>query len=155
MVLLEQERLYNEIEMKNRQLIANALSESNRNELFEEIIRLLSEIPNHEKNQILLTTIQKLELQRKEFLHNNFFSYFEQINPVFLTSLKEKHPDLTHSDIQILSYFYLNLPTKEIAILLNILPDSLKKKKQRLATKLGIETVYLDTYLLNLSKTDI
>jgi tetratricopeptide (TPR) repeat protein len=154
-VLLEQERLYNEIEIKNRQLIAKTLSESNRNELLDEIIHLFSEIPNHEDNQILLTTIQKLKLQQKETLQNNFLSYFEQINPLFLIALKEKHPDLTPNDVRILSYFYLNLPTKEIAILLNILPDSLKKKKQRLATKLGIETTEMDTYLLNLSKTDV
>jgi DNA-binding CsgD family transcriptional regulator len=151
-VLLEQERLHNEIEIKNRQLIARALSESNRNELLDEIILLFSEIPNHDKNQVLLTTIQKLKLQQKETLQNNFLSYFEQINPVFLIALKEKHPDLTPNDIRILSYFYLNLSTKEIAILLNILPDSLKKKKQRLATKLGIDTIDMDTYLLNLSK---
>ncbi|MDR0606033.1 MAG: hypothetical protein LBG80_17225 [Bacteroidales bacterium] len=154
-VLLEQERLNNEIEIKNRQLIARALSESNRNELLEEIIHLFSEIPPHEKDQALISSIQKLKLQQKETLHNNFLSYFEQINPVFLTALQEKHPDLTPNDIRILSYFYLNLPTKEIAILLNILPDSLKKKKQRLATKLGIETTDMDTYLLNLSKTNI
>ena len=155
MVLLEQERLNNEIEIKNRQLIAKALSESNRNELLEEIIHLFSEISDHEKNQVLITTIQKLKQQQKETLHNNFLSYFEQINPVFLTALQEKHPDLTPNDVRILSYFYLNLSTKEIAILLNILPDSLKKKKQRLATKLGIETTDMDTYLLNLSKTNI
>jgi DNA-binding CsgD family transcriptional regulator len=149
LVLLEQERLNKEIEIKNRQLTARALSESKRNKLFEEIIISLSEIPNHKENQILQQTIQRLKDQQKKSLQKNFLFYFEQINPVFLNRLKEKHPDLTTNDIQLLSYFYLNLSTKEIATLLNILPDSLKKKKQRLATKLGVDTMDLYLYLAN------
>jgi tetratricopeptide (TPR) repeat protein len=150
LVLLEQERLNNEIEVKNRQLTAKAISESNRIELFEEVIHILSEIPKYEDNQVLRAVIQKLKAQRNESLLDDFLSYFEQINPIFLNTLKEKHPDLSANDIRILSYFYLNLSTKEIASLLNILPDSLKKKKQRLACKLGVETTDLYSYLVNL-----
>jgi DNA-binding CsgD family transcriptional regulator len=150
LVLLEQERLNNEIEIKNRQLTAKALSESNRNKLFEEIILILSNISKQNESPLLQETIQKLKSQQKEFSQNNFLSYFEKINPTFFNTLKDKHADLTANDIQLLSYFYLNLTTKEIAMLLNILPDSLKKKKQRLAYKLGIETNNLYFYLVNL-----
>lgn len=150
LVLLEQERLNNEIEIKNRQLTTKALSESNRSKLYEEVILILSNIAKQNENPLLQETIQKLKSQQKESSQNNFLSYFEQINPAFFNTLKEKHPDLTANEIQLLSFFYLNLTTKEIAKLLNILPDSLKKKKHRLAGKLGIETNNLYLYLVNL-----
>ena len=45
---------------------------------------------------------------------------------------------------------YLNFNTKEIASLLNISLDSCKKKRQRLASKLGIDTTQLHNYLLSI-----
>ncbi len=150
LALLEQERLNNEIEIKNRQLAAKVLFQSNKNELFEEVINILSNIPDQSENPALQTTIQKLKHQRNESTQNGFLTYFEQINPIFLNSLKERYPDLTPNDIRLLSYIYLSLSVKEIATLLNVLPDSLKKKKQRLANKMGIETTELYNYLANL-----
>ena len=150
--LLEQSRLNNEIDAKNRQLIGKALSQSNRNELIKEIIYTLSRITPDNADTILRMVILQLKTQLKDSAKDEgLFVYFEQVNPNFLSALKREHPDLLANDIRLLSFFYLNLNTKEIATLLNILPDSLKKKKQRLASKLGVETGDLYKYLTNLS----
>ncbi len=142
--LLEQERLNNE----NKQLAAKVLLQSGKNELTEEIIDQLSKIPKNEEIPGLQSIIQQLKTRvqgSKEM--DGFLTYFEQINPVFLSSLKKKHPDLTISDIRLLSYIYLNLNIQEIASLLSISISSCKKKKQRLAAKMGIPTADLYAYL--------
>ncbi len=150
--LLEQERLQNEIEAKNRQLTAKVLFQTNRNKLIDEIIGVFLKNPELMESPSIKSLYQQLKMERQESLNNGFLVYFEQLNPVFLASLKEIHPDLTANDIRMLSYIYLNLSTKEIASLLNIVPDSLKKKKQRLAGKLGIDTTELYNYLTNITK---
>ncbi len=147
LALLEQERLTNE----NRQLAAKVLIQSNRNELIEEIIQSLSKIPARSEDSQLQLVIQQLKTQLKKTEQwDNFLAYFEQVSPSFLSSLKEKHPELTIGDIRYLSYMFLNFSTKEIASLLNMSLDSCKKKRQRLANKIGVETADLYPYLLSI-----
>ena len=152
MSLLEEERLNNEIETKNRQLTAKVLFQSNRNKLIDDILGVFLKTPELMENPSIQSLCHQLKMERQESINNGFLVYFEQLNPAFLLALKEKHPDLTPNDIRMLSYVYLNLSTKEIANLLNIVPDSLKKKKQRLAGKLGIDTTELYNYLTSIVK---
>jgi len=147
LALLEQERLSNE----NKQLAAKILMQSNRNELIENIIHSLSKIPRQSEDSYLQSVIKQLKMQLQESAEwDNFLTYFEQINPSFLSSLKQKHPDLTIVDIRFLSYLFLNFNTKEIASLLNISLESCKKKRQRLAAKMGVKTAKLYDYLLTI-----
>ncbi len=147
LALLEQERLNN----KNRQLAAKVLIQSNKNEIIEKIIQSLSKVPVHSEDSQLQSIIKELKSQLDKSEHwDDFLAYFEQVSPDFLSSLKEKHPELTVSDIRYLSYMFLNFSTKEIASLLNISLDSCQKKRQRLANKLGVETNNLYSYLLTI-----
>ena len=56
----------------------------------------------------------------------------------FQNQLKQRYPKLTAYDLRLCTYLKANLSTKEIATLLNITPDSVKKAKHRLRKKLGI-----------------
>ena len=152
--MLEQQRLNNEIDTKNRQLTAEILFQSHRNELIKEIIDMLTKIPNRSGDPILKSVISKLKKQAKESTTDwtSFLTYFEQINSSFLSALKKKHPDLSTNDIRFLSYIYLDLDTKEIARLFNIEPVSYRKKKQRISKKMNVTTEDLYKYLTNIEK---
>ncbi|MCE7996944.1 MAG: sigma-70 family RNA polymerase sigma factor [Roseivirga sp.] len=63
----------------------------------------------------------------------------EQSNRSFQHQLKSQFPRLTSYDIRLCTYLKANLSTKEIALLLNITPDSAKKAKHRLRKKLAID----------------
>jgi len=54
----------------------------------------------------------------------------------FQDQLKHKHPSLTAYELRLCTYLKANLSTKEIATLLNITPDSVKKAKHRLRKKI-------------------
>ena len=149
--LLEKERLTNEIDTKNRQLAARVLFQSNRNELIEDIIKKMSDVllPQWQNDELEII-IRKLRAQLKDVTEwDGFLVYFEQINPGFLSTLKEKHPNLSTIEVRFLSYIYLGLESKEIANLLNITSTYYRKKKQRLAIKLDIETTELYNYLIS------
>lgn len=56
----------------------------------------------------------------------------------FQQELKRRYPKLTAYDLRLCTYLKANLSTKEIATLLNITPDSVKKAKHRLRKKISI-----------------
>ncbi|MFY0591811.1 MAG: sigma-70 family RNA polymerase sigma factor [Roseivirga sp.] len=56
----------------------------------------------------------------------------------FQDKLRTQYPSLTAYDLRLSTYIKANLSTKEIATLLNITPDSVKKAKHRLRKKLRV-----------------
>lgn len=62
----------------------------------------------------------------------------EYSNQRFQQRLKLRFPRLTPYDVRLCTYLKSNLSTKEIATLLNITPDSVKKAKHRLRKKLNM-----------------
>ena len=136
---LEQEKLKNEVELKNRKLSAKALYLTGRNEIIEEILSELSISPEVATNKPLKAQMKSLKNQLtsdKEW--DRFITHFEEVNQGFLTALKTRHTNLTVNDIRYISYLYMNLSTKEIASMLNITQESCRKRKERVLSKLGL-----------------
>lgn len=150
--LLEQERLKNEVEQKNRKLSAKALYLSGRNQMIEEVLSELSELPQVSKEALLVNHIQTLKTHlQTDNEWDNFITHFEEVNQNFLNKLKTKHPNLIANDIRFLSYIYMNLSTKEISSMLNIAPESCRKRKERISAKMEIpDNISLYDYLATL-----
>jgi hypothetical protein len=147
--LLEQERLKNEIEARNRKLSAKALYLSGRNELIEDILSSVSGTTELTKNPELAGHIKTLKTHLKTNDEwDSFLTHFEEVNHGFLSRLKAAQPALTANDVRFITYIYMNLSTKEIASMLNITPEACRKRKERLATKMELpEDVSLYDYL--------
>ena len=76
---------------------------------------------------------------------------FKELNPDFLNVLLTKHPDLTKSEIRLLVLIKIGYSQKEIANLLNIASDSVKKAKSRVRKKMNLtESISLNDYLGNI-----
>jgi tetratricopeptide (TPR) repeat protein len=157
LALIEQKRLTNEIENKNKQLIAGTLFQSNRDKLIKELIEACSADTLLNKNPMLSSIIKKLKRQLKDTADvNNFLHQLEQINPSLFTLLKERYPELSIDDIHLLSYIYVERgDIKKIASLLNISVEASQKRKERLAVKMGIKTADLYSHLLNIMRSSI
>lgn len=56
----------------------------------------------------------------------------------FRNGVSRQYPNLTENDLRICVMLKCNLGTKEMATLLNITPDSMKKAKHRLRKKLAL-----------------
>lgn len=150
--LLEQEKLKNEIEQKNRKLSAKALYLSGRNELIEETLQSLSKLPEISKDVALVNHIQTLKSHLKtDNEWDSFITHFEEVNQTFLNNLKAKHPKLNANDIRFITYIYMNLSTKEISSMLNITSDACRKRKERIATRMELPSeIHLYDYLSTL-----
>lgn len=76
-----------------------------------------------------------------------------QINELstdFRTKLTQLHPSLTALDFKLLTFIRLKIPTREMARLLGINEDSVRKQKFRLKKKLNVEADTLEDYVNSL-----
>ena len=136
---LEEERLKDEIQSRNRKLSAKALYLSGRNELIEEIVTAIAESPRLAKVPALAKHVKELRDHLKsDDEWDSFIMHFEEVNPGFINRLKEKHPSLNANDVRFIVYLYMNLSLKEIAAMLNITHESCRKRKERISAKLDL-----------------
>ena len=78
-----------------------------------------------------------------------FKSYFSEVHNNFDNKIKAISEDITEKEIRLASFLRMNLSTKEIASMLNVLPDSVLKSKYRLKKKLELSKEEDLTQFLN------
>jgi AraC family chitin signaling transcriptional activator len=75
--------------------------------------------------------------------------HFNDVHHQFIQRLRDKHPDLTKSNLQLCLFIRLNINTKEIADIMNITVRGVEKSRYRLRKKLGLSsTDSITDYLL-------
>jgi len=137
---LELESLKNNIAEKNRKLSAKALYLSGRNELIEEVMKALSNIPEVTGNRQVVEYMKTLKgYLKSDDQWDEFIAYFEQANPDFLKTLASRHPQLSPADIRFICYVIMNLDIREISTIFNITINAATKRKRRIKEKMGIE----------------
>ncbi len=138
--LLEEERLRNEIEARNRKLSAKALHLLERNEMLSALVNDLEDSQGVQQQTKLQAYIKKLKgLVRSDKEWEQFTRHFEEVNQGFLGAVKERHPELNANDLRFISYVYMNLTTKEIASILNITDSACRKRKERISRKMNLD----------------
>lgn len=70
-------------------------------------------------------------------------------NKLFMKRLSEKHPHLTDYELRLCVYFRLNLSSKEISLLTNITPGSVRVYKSKIKSKIELEKEEELTAFLN------
>ena len=134
------EVLQAQLEANQRELASTLLYVEQKNALLAELKQQLQELPRRGAGQAQeLAGVQSL-LQSSLYLDedwNKFKLHFEQVHPRFFEELQARYPALTKNEQRLYCYFHLNLATKEIAALLNIDPDSVRRAKSRLYKKIA------------------
>jgi len=86
----------------------------------------------------------------------DFLSHFEKVNPAFIKTVKETHPELNGKDIRLICCVFLNLDIKEISNIFNVTYNAANKRKQRVRQKMGLdEDASLYEYLLKLDNSKL
>lgn len=137
---------------KNRKISAKALYFSGRDKLIEEVIKSLNKIPEINGNDEIshhITTLRNHLDADSEW--QDFINYFEEANPGFLKVLQKDYPQLNPTDLRFISYMHMKLGLKEISTIFNITLEASKKRKQRIAKKMGIDVETLHEYILKLA----
>jgi len=137
----QREIMQKEIERKRKEIAATTMFVTSRNELINELLQSIALFEETKDNQLLNKTTGHLkQLLKTGDQQENFLVNFEEANPDFVQTLRTKHPTLSVSDVRFLAYVRMGLTMKEMSTLMNIEPESCKRRKNRIAKKLQIDT---------------
>lgn len=134
--------LFLEKKRSEEQLISymDSLQEKNRLiEDFQEEIEKLNALPKNNENQQSIETLEKL--QKATIITDDdwttFKALFEKAHVGFFVRLKQKYPDITPAEMRLLALVKLRVSRKQMAGMLGISPDSIRKTGSRFIKKLS------------------
>lgn len=128
-----------------------------RQKNFQEVTSKLGELSESkvdratspQQSEGVISILKSIETgMRTEEDWNSFIGSYSKINSNFLNTLLTDYPHLSKSDIRICLLFRLKFSYKEIAHLLNITPDTVKKYRYRIRRKLDLpKDLTIDQFL--------
>lgn len=138
------ENLEKKVDQINVKLMSKELLIENKNQILSSIGSLIdnNKIDDGKGKEYLLNLKQQLNqdnLVDKNI--DNFNLYFEKVHADFFKNLLNAHPNLTVNDLRLSAYLILQFNNKEIADIINISNESVRKRKQRLKEKLEISNI--------------
>jgi hypothetical protein len=138
------ERLQNEIDAKNAELLTQASFIIRKNELMLQLKEMVENISEKNTQKSMIPLYQKMSRQLSNGLDAEedwkmFMIQFEQKHSSFFKRLKEKHPELTSNDLRLCACLKLNLDTKEIASLMNLSVRAVENNRYRLRKKIDLK----------------
>ncbi|MDO6491686.1 MULTISPECIES: tetratricopeptide repeat protein [unclassified Cellulophaga] len=139
----KQDELYRkEIEHKQKELASLTVHLVQKNTFTQELIDNLKELKNN-PDKFKLEFRRILMLLKKQTADDKdwelFKSYFADVHNDFDNKLKKIYADISDKEIRLAAFLRMNLSTKEIAAIFNVLPDSILKSKYRLKKKLSLK----------------
>ena len=136
------QRLQNQLNVKDRELVSFLLQLSQKNELLSKVTNHIKDLKPaiNEKNQKQMEQLlELLEVNATTPLDWAMVeSQLEKIHPGFFNRLQLKHPTISAKDKKLCAYLRLGLSSKEISGLLNITSKSVEIARIRLRKKLKI-----------------
>ncbi len=141
-IIEEAEKVKQELEFKNRELVSYTVNFVQKNQLFEE---LTSSIRHAKKNSpdalrkdliVMERTIKKHLQVDKDW--EDFKLRFEHLHTGFFDKILSKESSLTGNDLKLCALVKMNFSIKEIADMMGISSESVKTSRYRLKKKLQL-----------------
>ncbi|MEO0403402.1 MAG: tetratricopeptide repeat protein [Bacteroidota bacterium] len=135
----EKARLQEQLHFKNRELTSSALHIAQKNQLIQQVKEDLDQAQKQSESDHLQGIVNQLNFEKQ--LSNNweqFMKTFKETDPEFFSKLKDRYPDLTKNELRLCSLLRMNLSSKDIASILSISDDGVKKARYRLRKKLAV-----------------
>ena len=139
---LEKEKVDNELDFKKQELTAFALQLAHKNEVLEGIkgeIKELKQKQSFQKGLQRITNTIDININDASSWQT-FQRRFEAVHKNFESNVKRQYPSVSANDLRLMALIKMNLSNKEIANILNISNEGIKKARYRLRKKLNMET---------------
>lgn len=144
-IRLEKERLESELALKSKELAGITMSIISKNEILQHIKDELVAQKTALGQQYPTRYYEKvIHLINANMSSNNdwevFKANFDRIHENFFRILHDRYPELTSNDLRLCAYIRLNMPSKDIAQLMNVSLKAVEVGRYRLRKKLNIPT---------------
>lgn len=138
----EKEKLNNAIRFKEKELTTHALHLAHKNEVLLNLKKQVTELKNTNSNtRSYQNIINNINLDiNSDGSWEQFKNYFEDVHRDFNAKVIRTYPEVSTNDLRLMALLKMNLSSKEIANILNISVEGVKKARYRLRKKLALET---------------
>lgn len=135
----EKEKLDNELAFKKKELTTYTLNLARKNQVLEGLKEKAKELKKQQSQDGYQHLIRTIDFDLQDDNNwENFSNYFQQVHKDFNYKIKKQFPAISASELRFLSLVKMNLSSKEIASILNISNEGIKKARYRVRKKLGL-----------------
>lgn len=129
-------RTREDLSKKQRNIVALTLKMARLNELLGKTVDETNSDDAEMRIKALRAELKSSSINRNVW--EIFDLLFEQTDPKFYASLRQRHPDLTRGETRMCAYIMMNLSTKEIAVVTNRSARTVESVKYRLGKKINV-----------------
>ncbi|AWV98366.1 tetratricopeptide repeat protein [Arcticibacterium luteifluviistationis] len=144
-----------ELESKKKELTTKVLQLASKNEFLSNLENEIDVLKTNMDSSVSKTSGRISRMIKRDIDNDKqwlqFSSEFSSIHGGFLSALAAKHGKFSKSEVRLVSLLKMNLSTKEIADILGISNEGVRKARYRLRKKIDIEDNEVQSYLLNFS----
>lgn len=137
------EKLNTSLEEEKRKKIAIGIRITEHDHLHDEMMELMKSLNSEGKlsseGQRILSNKIKLSKETGKDL-DDFRIVYETVHPAFMKRFTSKYPDVSEGDIRLALYIAIGLTNKQIAGVMHIQSDSVKKSRYRLRQRMHLTT---------------
>jgi ligand-binding sensor domain-containing protein/DNA-binding CsgD family transcriptional regulator len=142
-VKLQNDKLESDVLFKNRELANATMHLVERGKLMSKIREELVQVLKHLQQPAISDSFKSImrllnDAEKSDDDWENFAVHFDEVHSNFLSSLKNKYPVLSATDLKLCAYLRMNLSSKEIAQLMNISLKGVEVSRSRLRKKLQL-----------------
>ena len=157
---LENRQLNHELDFKKQELTSKVLQLCRKNEFLQSLNKdvkdFKTEFEGSDKNYFDKLSRKINRDMDADSNWEQFLKSFETVHPDFKKILQQKHPTLAPNEIRMAYLMRMNLESKDIANLLNITNEGVKKARYRMRKKLEKDSsVNLTEYFINLGNREL
>lgn len=140
---LKNEKLKDELKMKDKELVINSLQAVKKNKILNGIIQKLQDINTEsfdESAKFQFTKLNKSILKEvnSDKSWKDLEKHIRNVHFDFLKKLKNEYPRISSRELDLSTYLIMNMSTKEIAEIMNISIAGVEIARHRLRKKLDL-----------------
>jgi DNA-binding CsgD family transcriptional regulator/phosphotransferase system IIB component len=141
------------LEMKNKELITNALHLASltefSNQFSEKVQEIMNKQTDSETKKSLSEILNEVNNVVPQGAWKDFETRFEQVHEGFSKKLFSDYPDLSSAELKICSFLRLNMTTKDIALLTHRSQRTIENQRNSIRKKMNLMTdSNLEGYLI-------
>lgn len=134
-------RYHLDLERERRSLVSSALVMEEKDNVLESVLSEIQKMSSEGK--LSADEMRSLEQNVKMHLSGrqdwaHFRELFDKVHPRFHKNLKQSYPELTEGDLRLATYIKAGMQGKQIARMLMLQPDTIRKNRQKLRRHLGL-----------------
>ena len=131
------------LETKRRSMVAMKMAMEERDNLVSEVSQLLDDMCSNGNLQPEIKKMVEQKIRMSDASRDrlaDFKGICDNVHPEFMRRFTSRYPGVSEGDIRMALYIACGLTGKDIAQVMHLMPESVKKNRYRLRRRMGLST---------------